>query len=157
MFLHLEEARRTAASVLFAKHVDRFGDRLRVVLVDEVLRARDAYVLGSRDQRGEALVDPPLKAGGIAATEELRRGLNRSGVRRSEDRKASTKQRRAMRFRIVHHLLLSRGGDLRVCPIAEDAAREEVDRSTVVALLERLRRWTDRTSAELEERHECAG
>ena len=62
IFLHLEEALRTAASVLFAKHADRFGDRLRVVLVDEVRRARDAYVLGSRDQRGEALVDTPLKS-----------------------------------------------------------------------------------------------
>jgi hypothetical protein len=157
IFLHIEEARRTASSVLFAKHADCFGDCLRVVLVDEVRCVRDAYVLGSRDQRGEALVDTPLKAGGVAATEELRRGLDCSGVRRSEDRKAGTEQRRAMRFRVVHHLLLSRGGDLRVRGIAEDAAREEIDRGTVVALLERLRRWTDRTDTELEERHEYAG
>lgn len=143
--------------MLFAKHANRFGDRLRVVLVDEVRRVRDAYVLGSWDQRGEALVDTPLKAGGVAATEELCRGIDRSSVRRSEDRKAGTKQRRAMRFRVVHHLLLSRGGDLRVSRITEDAAREEVDRGTVVALLERLRRRTDRTGTELEERYECAG
>lgn len=143
--------------MLFAKHANHFGDCLRVVLVDEVRRDRDAYVLGTWNQRGEALVDTSLKARGVATAEELRRGLDRSGIRRGEDWKSGTEQRRAMCFYVVHHLLFSLGGDLRVCGLAEDTACEVIDRGAIVALLERLRRRTDRTSTELEERHECAG
>lgn len=142
---------------LLAERSDRRGDCMRIIFVDQVRGARHTDVPRPGDQRGEALVDPALKVRRVCAADELRGNADRRRVRCGEDRKAGAEEGSTVRLDVVEHLLLSRRCDSRERGSAEHAAREQIERGTVVSFLECLGCRADRASAELEQGKQRAG